>query len=490
MKTETLDLSRFTVKLGSYATGPATAVADVGALAAAQNYRRLASARMHPIGKDDLQTKVPKAEYHASRKVDGEFTVLNYSSGQVFSINPGGTVRVGLPWMQEAAELLSRAGVSSARVAGELYATHAQRRTRVHDVIKVARGPESEEDLQRLRFAPFDIIEWEGQPPSESYAATFQTLESVFAKSDFNTPVETRFVAGVDSIRELYREWVEQEQAEGIVLRSDDAGSFKLKPRHTLDVVVVGFTEATDERQGMLHDLLVAVMRSDGSLQVLTRVGGGFSEEQRRTMLADLKDKVVESEYVEVNSDYVAYQMVEPTWIIEISCLDLISQTTRGGPVNRMVVEFDQGSARYEVVRRMPLATVISPQFVRIRDDKSAHADDVGIRQISERVEVELVEADVKSFQLPTAEMLKREVFTKVLKGETMVRKFVLLKTNKEQASDEFPAYVMHYTDFSPNRKDALQREVMVSSSEEQIRGLYLKMKDAKIKQGWKAADA
>ena len=58
-------------------------------------------------------------------------------------------------------------------------------------------------------------------------------------------------------------------------------------------------------------------------------------------MLSDLKDMVVESEFVEVNSDYVAYQMVRPEWVIEISCLDLISQTTRGGNVNRMVIDFE-----------------------------------------------------------------------------------------------------------------------------------------------------
>ena len=33
-----------------------------------------------------------------------------------------------------------------------------------------------------------------------------------------------------------------------------------------------------------------------------------------------------------------------------------------------------------------------------------------------------------------------------------MVRKFVLWKTNKEQ-SEDYPAFVVHFTDFSPNRK-------------------------------------
>ncbi len=481
-----LDRSRFEIKLGDYAVGPATAFSDSTALAATQDYRRGASARMIPIGKEDIRGKIPKGDFHVSRKVDGEFTVLVYLDGEAFSINPGGTVRIGLPWLAEAAQLFANAGIQSARIAGELYVLNSERRARVHDVSTIARGPKSMDDLQRLRFAPFDIIEVDGQGPSENYGATYQTLESLFGGSEFNEPVETRIVKDVTEIESLFRQWVEAEGAEGLVARSDSVGTFKVKPRHTLDAVVVGFTESTEDRQGMLHDLLVAVMRPDGTFHILTRVGGGFSDDLRRSMLSDLKDMVVPSEYVEVNSDYVAYQMVKPEWVIEISCLDLISQTTRGGHVNRMVIEYDQASETgYKVVRRLPLATVISPQFVRRRDDKSSHPGDVRISQVSDRVEVAMTDADAKSFTLPKTEVLRREIFTKVLKGSTMVRKFVMLKTNKEAASDEFPAYVVHFTDFSPNRKDPLAREVLVSNSRDQIDELYDALKAENVKKGW-----
>ena len=73
--------------------------------------------------------------------MDGEFTVLVYRDGQALSLNPGGTVRVGLPWMDEAASLLSQAGVHEALVAGELYVARPDGRPRVHDVTSVARQP-------------------------------------------------------------------------------------------------------------------------------------------------------------------------------------------------------------------------------------------------------------------------------------------------------------------------------------------------------------
>ena len=66
-----------------------------------------------------------------------------------------------------------------------------------------------------------------------------------------------------------------------------------------------------------------------------------------------------------------------------------------------------------------------------------------------------------------------------------MVRKLVPWKTNPENEHDEYPAFVLHYTDFSPNRKDPLARELRVSSSLEQINALLVEMTAANIKKGW-----
>ncbi len=479
-----IDYARFEVKLGNYSVGPATALSDSRLLAATQEYRRQASSRMMPISKADIESRIPTGNYMVSRKLDGEFSVLVFRDGEAFTLNPGGTVRVGLPLHDEAAKTLSAAGIKSALIAGELHVRRSDgKRSRVHDVSRLARSPQNEDDLSRLAFAPFDLISLNDEKAGESYGENFQTLENLFADVDLCTVIETQVVSRTSEITNLFRSWVEGENAEGLVVRSDESGSFKVKPQHSLDVVVVGFTEATGDRQGLLHDLLVALRRADGSHHVLTRVGGGFSDDQRRTMLSDLKEMVVESEFIEVNSDYVAYQMVRPEWVCEITCLDLVSQTTRGGPVNRMIVDYSEDG--YKVVRRLPLATVISPQFVRLRDDKTVEPAMVSISQVSDRVEVEMVEADAKTYRLPTSEVVKREVFTKVLKGETMIRKFVMIKTNKDAVSDDFPAYVLHYTDFSPNRKDPLTRDIVVSSSEAQIQSMYLAMKEKNIKKGW-----
>ena len=81
---------------------------------------------------------------------------------------------------------------------------------------------------------------------------------------------------------------------------------------------------------------------------------------------------------------------------------------------------------------------------------------------------------------------MQREVYVKQLRGETLVRKFLLWKTNKETESEEFPAYVVYHAAFSPTRKTPLTREVRVSNSETQILALWHQLKEENIKKGWK----
>ncbi|MDP7015878.1 MAG: hypothetical protein QGG36_08765 [Pirellulaceae bacterium] len=490
MKVDKLvDPSRVEIKLGEFGVAPATALTDIGMHALVQDFRRQTGLRMYPLAKEDVRKKLPEASYHVSRKIDGEFTVAAYRDGQIVTVNPGGSVRTGMPWQQDAAELFEKAGYKEAMIAGELYvAVDEDRRPRVHDVTSTVRQPQSKDDLDRIRFAAFDIVRLDEKLVDGTFDERWAKLTKIFPKEGKAHIVQAQQVSDSQGVHDLFEKWVEGEGAEGVVVRSDLAGLFKVKPQHTLDLVVVGFTESVDDRQGMLHDLLTAVVRRDGAMHLLCKVGGGFDDEQRRNLLSDLKDLVVESDYTEVNSDHVAYQMVRPEMVIEITCLDLVSQTTRGGPVNRMVVRWNNDESKYEILRRMPLASVISPQFVRIREDKRPHPDDVRIDQVADLVEVAQFDIDAGSMTLPKSEILRREVYTKQLKGANMVRKLVMWKTNKEQESEDYSAFVIHYTDFSPNRKEPLQRDIRVSNSQEQIEAMWVALKEANIKKGWSEA--
>jgi hypothetical protein len=503
MASALIDKARTQILLGDYAVARPSALADSSLHHRAQEFRRALSARMVALDKRAMHEKMPSCDYFVSRKIDGEFTILlvDCPAGTALTINPGGTVRIGLPVLEEACALLGKAGIQRAVFACELYVHRTDKRPRVHDVCRVARQPASAAELATLHLAVFDILELDGEPAPSRHHATLEKIQSIFKDGTRIHPVETIHAKDQPAIDKLYAQWVEKEGGEGLVARSDAAGMFKIKPRTTLDVAVIGYTEGSDDRAGMLHDMLVAVMRPEGTFHVVGRVGGGFTDDQRREFLSDLKDIPAETDYAEIN-DGVAYQMVKPVWAVEISCLDLINQNTRGTHIDRMVLDYagDNGRQGYKAVRRLPLVSPISPQFIRKREDRQIVHADLRLQQVADVVEIPHHDKDSRALTLPRSEILSREVYTKVLKGQTMVRKLLLWKTNKEDAGTagaggsgaagggEYPAYVAYFTDFSPNRKTPLERDIRVSNSRDQILELLAGMKAEYIVKGWQPA--
>ena len=482
-----VDASALKTLLGPYRSGGAETLVDPEWLRQARRRRRDLGETMRAFDFETAQQRLPAAdECFISRKIDGEFTCLAYRDGACLSLNPGGTVRIGAPFLDEAAARLKAAGVRSALLGGELYVRRSDgQRPRVHDVTRVARNPASQAEVDSLCFAVFNVYELDGQDPSGRYADALEAAQRLFAGGDRVQAVET--VRGDrQRVFQQYRQWVEQEGAEGVVTRSDSSGIFKIKPRHSLDLAVVGFSEGIDDRTGLLHSLLVAVPTDADSFQIVGRVGGGFSDELRASLLTLLNQRLVASDYVEVNSDQVGYRMVEPGLVAELSCLDVVSRTSLGSTIDRMVLDWHGSERRWEGVRRLPLCSLISPQFVRLRDDKQARPEDLRLSQLSDITEIPELERNAAELRLPASTVLERAVATKVLKGATLVRKLLLWKTNKETLSPDHPAYVLHITDYSPNREAPLNHEIRVSSSEEQIRQFFAEWQAKAFVGGWK----
>jgi hypothetical protein len=478
------DKKKFTCKF-DYCIGKAADLADPSLHIKSQEYKRRVSGSTRAVASDDA-FRIPKGRgYFVSKKYDGEFALVFFDGENAISVNPGGTVRVGLPSLDEAATLLKKAKVKSCIFAGEYYVREgATKGHPVQQVVGILRKPESTKQLEKLGLAVFDLVQVNDEPVTE-VAKVFQSLEKWFGKGKTVHPVEHRKVDTTDKILEAFTEWVVGEGAEGVVVRHDSAGLFKIKTRHNIDVAIIGFSEGTDDRKGMLHDLLVAVIRDDGTFHEFTRVGGGFTDEDRKEFVKTLRKRVAPSEYVAVNNDYVAYEMIKPGPVIEISCLDLIAERARGGPVNRMVLEWD--GKRYKALSRMPLVSVISPQYISLRDDKEAVVDDVNIRQVNDLVKVPEIDKSAHIDQAEPSKVIERQVYVKTMKGNKMVRKLMMWKTNKEDRPD-FPAYVVYLTDFSPNRQNPLERDIKIGSTEKDARKLFDALAEKNFIGGWEKA--
>jgi ATP-dependent DNA ligase len=477
-----IDKSKFTCKFGSYCFAKSANIEDQSLQVRAQEYRRRISGMMRPLSGSDI-FKLPRTKgYYVTRKYDGEFAMLFFDGEHLLSINAGGTVRVGLPAFVATEALLKKAKVKSCVLGSEIYLPDLPAKVLpIHQVVSILRTPKSKAELERLHLAVFDVIELDGKQPG-SAEEVYKLLNKWFSKGKGVHPAEHVVADSLDEVTEIFNNWVLGEGSEGLVLRHDRAGWFKLKSRHNLDVAIIGFSEGTEGRKGMLHDLLVAVMRDDGTFHELGRVGGGFTEDVRKELVSDLRKRTAPSDYVAVNNDYVAYEMIKPGPVIEISCLDLIPERSKGGPVNRMVLEWD--GKRYSALERMPIVSMISPQFIRIRDDKEAAVEDVNIRQISDLAKIPDVTKPAQEVKQQPSELLKRSVYTKTMKGNKMVRKLLMWKTNKEQ-DEQFPAYIVYLTDFSPNRESPLERDIKIASSLDIAKKHFDNLAKAKFVGGW-----
>ncbi|MFN2502172.1 MAG: hypothetical protein ABR530_09185 [Pyrinomonadaceae bacterium] len=475
------DKSKFSCKYG-YCTGKAGDLAEPALHVRSQEYKRKIGGMTRAIPAEDA-FRMPKSKtYFVSRKYDGEHEMLFFDGEKLLSVNPGSTVRVGLPCFGEAAKLLKKAKLKSCILAAEIYVREESTKAHpVQQVVRILRTPSSKDQLEKLGLAIFDIVEVAGKPVTAT-AKVFELLNKWFADGKTAHVVENAHVDSIEDVIQRFTEWVIGEGAEGVVVRNDQNGWFKVKVRHNIDVAIIGYSEGVENRKGMLHDLLVAVVRTDGTFHEFTRVGGGFTDDDRRSIIDELRRRTVPSEYVAVNNDYVAYEMIHPGPVIEISCLDMIAERARGGPVKRMVLDWT--GKHYRALTRMPLVSVISPQFIRMRDDKEATAEDVSIKQISDLVEVSEVDKPVERNDEPASELLERTVYTKTMKGNKMVRKLLLWKTNKTERAD-FPGFVIYLTDFSPNRQNPLERDMKIAHTEATARKIFKQIAEKNFIGGW-----
>lgn len=126
------------------------------------------------------------------------------------------------------------------------------------------------------------------------------------------------------------------------------------------------------------------------------------------------------------------------------------------------------------------LSTEIVNGRVRVRNDKSVTPEDIGWSQVTRILPINSSSDEIK---IGKSEITKRRVWTKEGAGKVDVRKLVIWKTNKEPAG--YPAFVVHWTDYSSTRKSPLDREVRLAPSKDEADKIAEAMIVDNIKKGW-----
>ena len=442
-------------------------------------YKRTVAGTYMLVDGTKMMEKVTGEDFCMTKKLDGAMTVLFYSNGAVEAYSSNGNERPELPCTKEFGELCKSAGLKSATIAAELYATLSDTgRERVGDVATALADTKLQE---KLHLAPFDILDLDDTPfKAEHYKETLAKLNELFSGA-LVKPVEAKH-GDKGALQEAYTEWVENGGAEGLVVHNETPIVYKLKPRHTIDCAIIGYTLGEDEHAGGIRDIMVAVMTPEGQLHQFTTLGNGLTVSQRVEMLQKLEPLACISEYIETDSRGVAYQMVRPEIVAEISVIDLVSENSKGEAKMDMLLNYT-AEAGYTVAARTPGVSAHSPVFERIRDDKSVNAADIRISQLTDLCPFSNQKPVVMT-GLPKSEMIFRKIYTKGADLKFMIQKYVIWKTNKEQTG-AFPAYVLHYTDYSVSRKEPLKRDIRVSNSKDQILQLCDEMIKSNVKKGW-----
>lgn len=495
------DASKLSARAGGLKVSPIGTVTDANLAARLYGYKTGTARRFMSLGENEISARLPPdATLWVSRKVDGECTILYHTKDETLLLSPTGRVVLGSAAAAEARKRLQKAGVEQALIAGELYVHRPGTRERAHDVSRTLGDGAEAELVKALRFAAYDVIEvlrdkskGAEQALLWPYADRLKAMQEWFAGGTAVDVVQTEVVKGSAAVKELYERWVGAEGAEGLVVRSEQPVAHKVKPRQTLDLAIVGYVEGRDDKSGTVREVLVALVRPGGLFHIIGSVGTGFTDEERQSLLATLKTLDATSEYVETNRHYFAYQMVRPEVVIEVRVTDLLQEDSRGKAVQQMVLrhlakdssESQDGQPAWQIVRKMPLCSLVHPVYERIRTDKEANEVDCRLAQVTDLLVVPEANAVAAPLQMQPSQVLRREVYTKAGKGGTAVRKLVVWKTNKEGVDPLYPAYVLHYTDYSPGRAELLQREVRVAGTEARIQQMAEEMLKENIKKGW-----
>ena len=439
------------------------------------DYKTRVASRYTALTKDQIALRLIESDsYFASEKLDGHFVSLAISNGKASLFNRTGKELFIEKIIKEAEQLFPDRNII---FAAELYVHMPGQRTRSFHVSEAITAP----DRFDLRLAVYDIIEIDGSAPSWAPPQLMEELATMIPSGHSIHTIAQHVFHSKLEVAKFYEEVVEKQHGEGLVVRSLEGMTYKIKPLHTFDAVVIGYSEGDDDRKGMIRNVLTAFMKSDGTFTVSAKVGGGFTEEQRTALFHQLKGMHTHSEYIEVSDSQVAFQMVRPEIIIEFSCLDLISEVN-GKTVRKMDLSYN-ATAGYSPIAPAQSVTMISPVFQHIRSDKGVNTTDLRFQQVTDLIDIT---ADT-SIALPASLLLKREVYIKEMKGEKAVRKFLAWKTNKEQ-SGEFPPYVFSFTDFSAGRKDMLQQEIKTARTEEEVMKAFADSLAENVKKGWTQA--
>jgi ATP-dependent DNA ligase len=430
-------------------------------------YKKRVLSRLISVEPSKLKEKILDSEYYlVSEKLDGFYTVLVSDSKGIKLFNKSGR-ELKIPSIQSIK--LDKPCV----LVGEL-CSFLNDRPQTHRELAAAIAKPDKSDI---RFAAFDVLEINGSILTASGIEKFNLLKELANQKNCFTIPQNQFASRTE-VEEFYKQIVDK-SGEGIIVKAANELAYKIKPIITLDLVVLGFCEGIQEKAGVVRDLLLGVAIEDNHFQVVGTVGTGFNTEDRNVFYKALSPLSVNSTYTEVSGAKTAFVMVKPEWVVEVSCLDILGENSKG-TIKRPLLKFDKSG--YDLIEQNAGVSLVSAVFMRRRTDKIPSISHAGKEQLLDFLNPQ--SEPEQALKLTDSEIVSREVYTKKGKNGLMVRKMVGLKTNKEQTG-LFPKYVVLFTDFSSGRAEPMNQDITLCEDNTSMENTLQFLRDEYVKGGW-----
>lgn len=467
---------------------PAGSLMDKELQGQLMRYRRSVASAYTSVSPDDIgMTFSSSGSSHVSPKIDGELWFLVLGDDDPFLVSPRGAVIRGEILVIDEAKSAYKIVKGKTVIAGELFAAakSGDDRPRVSGVA-AALGGGVKAPVERLSFMAFDLVqvpeELSKDEELQSAEGKSAVMEQLLGGNKRLKVVPYKVVGSATEVSNLFDKWVAGGKAEGLVVRIPSGRIFKIKPELTIDAVIVGYTERR-EASDQVGSVSLALMHDEEIYQFIGSCGTIGSKDDRRALHKRLNKIESSANFRKASSGGALYKFVLPEIVVEIKASDVQSLDASGNSIRHMLIE--HGNKGWIGKRPAPGASLIHSVLVRVRDDKTVSPEEIRFKQVRERCFIEKLSNDITIEDLSKSELLRREVYTKKTKGQTAVRKLLVWKTNKEEVSTEYPAYVVHWTDYSQGRKDPVKRTVSLSPSKKAAQSIGDKMIEENIKKGW-----
>ena len=434
-------------------------------------YKSNQASKYIPVRGDEILTRIFDCEkYSISTKYDGHlcFIVKGKDGIKLLNFNSEPFEREDL--VEELNTILDKEGI----FVGEIFNYKENERTRSFDLVKNLKNKDSS-----IKIVVFDVIQYDDKIYDQILRdEKIKLIEKLFSDGKNIFSIEEIEVKSRKDIQSEFETRVNNEDQEGLIVRGYNGPIFKIKPKLTFDFVVLGYSLGYSDNFNLLKELLFGVLIDKDEFLIIGKVSGGFTIDQRTSLLEDLKKIKVESNLIEPSGSKTPFTFIKPEKVIEIESIDIINNTS-DQIIKKSLVKFDKN--KYLKINNIPSVSLISPIFKGLRDDKKVQVDQVGISQITRIIELE--NATLETSEKSNSKVLKKEIYYKVTKGVKMVKKYFIWETNTTSIS--YPKYVFYKIDYSPTRGDKLQRDIKVSNNEDQIITLFSEQIEKDIKKGW-----